>query len=40
MSKAETFFYSIDFVVVNGYDKDNVMQISTVVLDVKNSAKN
>ena len=40
MSKAETFFYSIDFVVINGYDKDNVMQISTVVLDVKNSAKN
>ena len=39
MSKAATFFYSIDLAVINDYDKDNVMQISTVVLDVKNSAK-
>ena len=39
MSKARTFFYSIDLAVINDYDKDNVMQISTVVLDVKNSAK-
>ena len=38
--KNRDIFYSVDLAVINGYDQDNVIQISTVPLDVKNAARN